>query len=806
MIITLPETHPKLEWGPVPPDHLPTKTAHTPMSKYISRNKKIKNHGFDSEFFKDFYPKSASGLVGLANQGGTCYLNSFVQTLRMLSEFRESLVTEIKKPDSHKQGKRDILLQLCRLICRLEESEMGAVTTLPLCRAFGWDKASMFRQHDVQEFYHALKGALRKQRATLAPQLDEIFFGEQRILSRCAACGKSSERAEKFSDISLVVEGFNHLEASLEQFTGEEILTGSNKVRCSKCASKQEATRQICLSTLPKALIFHLKRFRWDFSTGRGRRVKNEDFFGIPATLSLPEPRPRLGAEKLGKIENDFKKSAEGKTKPTTSSLVTYHAVSILMHTGLAATGHYYAFIRVKGKWYQFDDQRVTEISRKDASSMFCTLQDIKKAIPTSQSTAFPSPPPGGVPLPLGGVPLPPGGVPPPPGGVPPPPGGVPPPPGGVPPPPGGVPPPPGGVPPPPGGVPPALGGVPPAPGGVPPALGGVPPAPGGVTGVPFPPALGGGGKRMGRCFVDPAKGGYMVVYERESSEKVPGMFPEKLRKEVEEENKRYLSALAIHKSAPKEKKKKLKIKKISQTPTQRTPPSVSIPSEPKLAKVYDMAKSTELTLRIFDCKDGRKCHYLKSMKISKEIKLDTLSLKGIPRHLKKGKYFGEVWCKTETVGEFATRCGNTFSGEVAMCFGEYIPKSAENMTPSDALVTVYLWDIKGKALLDSGVVLVQSRFQDAKADKIKRVEGVKEKLIAGAGLPEGKYKFCRIPAWLTSELDGVASVPRSEWDNVSYLPLVSGNCIVLAAEGELNQLFDAEDHLKAEKGIHIQA
>eukprot|EP00954_Amorphochlora_amoebiformis_P015766 1237509-Amorphochlora_amoeboformis.AAC.1 len=78
MIITLPETHPKLEWGPVPPDHLPTKTAHTPMSKYISRNKKIKNHGFDSEFFKDFYPKSASGLVGLANQ-----------TLRMLSEFRE---------------------------------------------------------------------------------------------------------------------------------------------------------------------------------------------------------------------------------------------------------------------------------------------------------------------------------------------------------------------------------------------------------------------------------------------------------------------------------------------------------------------------------------------------------------------------------------------------------------------------------------------------------------------------------------------------------------------------------------------
>ena len=35
--------------------------------------------------------KSATGYVGLSNQGATCYLNSLIQTLFMTPEFRNAL-------------------------------------------------------------------------------------------------------------------------------------------------------------------------------------------------------------------------------------------------------------------------------------------------------------------------------------------------------------------------------------------------------------------------------------------------------------------------------------------------------------------------------------------------------------------------------------------------------------------------------------------------------------------------------------------------------------------------------------------
>lgn len=44
-----------------------------------------------------------------------------------------------------------------------------------------------------------------------------------------------------------------------------------------------------------------------------------------------------------------------------------YELFSIMIHSGSASGGHYYAYIKdfTKGKWYCFDDQSVTRVSEK---------------------------------------------------------------------------------------------------------------------------------------------------------------------------------------------------------------------------------------------------------------------------------------------------------------------------------------------------------------------------------------------------------------------------------------------------------
>ena len=44
-----------------------------------------------------------------------------------------------------------------------------------------------------------------------------------------------------------------------------------------------------------------------------------------------------------------------------------YNLFGVLVHTGGAYGGHYYAYLRVKGKWYKFDDEKVTVATAEQA-------------------------------------------------------------------------------------------------------------------------------------------------------------------------------------------------------------------------------------------------------------------------------------------------------------------------------------------------------------------------------------------------------------------------------------------------------
>jgi len=98
--------------------------------------------------------KSVLGLVGLANQGATCYLNSLLETLFHTRLFRR-IVFEVATDGKASDARDDVVLALQRVFKGLQESEHPVETT-ELTRAFGWDSMDSFTQHDVQEMLRVL--------------------------------------------------------------------------------------------------------------------------------------------------------------------------------------------------------------------------------------------------------------------------------------------------------------------------------------------------------------------------------------------------------------------------------------------------------------------------------------------------------------------------------------------------------------------------------------------------------------------------------------------------------------------------
>ena len=85
-------------------------------------------------------PRAGTGLVGLANQGSTCYLNSLLQALHATTELRERIYrwAPPKPLESAAVEARCMPLQLQKLLARLQLSEGRAVSTKGLTDSFGW--------------------------------------------------------------------------------------------------------------------------------------------------------------------------------------------------------------------------------------------------------------------------------------------------------------------------------------------------------------------------------------------------------------------------------------------------------------------------------------------------------------------------------------------------------------------------------------------------------------------------------------------------------------------------------------------
>ncbi|GAB1599175.1 ubiquitin carboxyl-terminal hydrolase 47-like isoform X1 [Argonauta hians] len=371
--------------------------------------------------------KSETGFVGLVNQAMTCYLNSLLQTLFMTPEFRNALY-RWEFTGSKEEAVKSIPYQLQKLFLTLQTSCKRAIETTDLTLSFGWDSSEVWHQHDVQELCRVMFDALEQnwKQTDQAHLINHLYQGKLKDYVKCLQCSHESARVDAYLDIPLVIRPFGgsqvygSVEDALAAFVQPETLAGSNQYFCEKCGQKCDAHKGLKFVSFPYLLTLQLKRF--DFDCNTMHRIKLNHRMTFPEVLDINHMIEEIDcnlSHSEGPLVEDIRHQAiktmetneqsqsggdisdeaidEGieietsttatLTNSESSSLSSesatndrnskesdakgpyiYELFSIMIHSGSAAGGHYYAYIKSfkDGQWYSFNDQHVSKITYDD--------------------------------------------------------------------------------------------------------------------------------------------------------------------------------------------------------------------------------------------------------------------------------------------------------------------------------------------------------------------------------------------------------------------------------------------------------
>ena len=277
--------------------------------------------------------KKISSFVGLKNLGCTCYMNSLLQVFFNFIPFRESLLKCECKEET-----KNSLYQIKKLFYSLKYLKINYYSPEEFPNNFDDEILNVHQQMDVDEFYIKLLDKLENRlKGTKNENLIKYFFQgiQNDILTFQEGCTHHRTNSYNFYSIQLQVQNKKNIYESLDAFTEGEIMNGDNCIFCPHCNKKVPVLKTQNFQSLPRILLFVLKRFEFDYNSIQ--KVKINDYYEFPLELDM------------AKYLNE-----------SNSSDNIYILKSIVIHMGTCENGHYYSFIKNNnGKWYEFNDTQV---------------------------------------------------------------------------------------------------------------------------------------------------------------------------------------------------------------------------------------------------------------------------------------------------------------------------------------------------------------------------------------------------------------------------------------------------------------
>lgn len=275
--------------------------------------------------------KKTTGFVGLINEGTTCYMNSLLQTLFLITSFRKAIFS-IPFSDSEEFK---IPKALGKLFAGLQTSEKP-LSTQDLLMSFGWARDKWHEQQDVQEFSYKFSDTMEKSMTgTLAEgTYSQLFKGVIVQNIRCVNVDYVSESIEEFIDLQLDVKGCGNIYNSFDKYVEAVMLKGDIQYDA-EGYGKQDAIKVVKFKKLPSVLQIQLKRF--EYNQNRGMMTKVNEKFEFY-------------------VEIDLDPYCEEK-----NTIHKYRLFSILVHSGTLGKGHYSTFVSptLSDKWFKFNDDTV---------------------------------------------------------------------------------------------------------------------------------------------------------------------------------------------------------------------------------------------------------------------------------------------------------------------------------------------------------------------------------------------------------------------------------------------------------------